>query len=293
MDVYSECDLARQLGLKLRLRPGYHGGDKPAEIVYEEEKSVPAFLLGFSAACMPKLLRYAFGLDIPGFYDLDLVASHLREAADRVRARGLPCTVSCLATADEASVAEFRKSQADAVGVSIGAAKQIITEIGYGGSGADWKKKHGCDLPPAVADLRAELRPLCQAEYAESDGALRAAIDQRPRPPLTLMSINNQIGERPKLDRMEAIVSELSCGHARLCGYLGDGGPVYDDSQEDPRLMLKAKEQLLGEGILCSVKPFPATKAEYYEWLQSRYNVTDLSPPSASWLSLHEDYTRA
>ena len=140
MDVNSECDLARQLGLKLRLRPGYHGGDRPAEIVFEEEKSVPAFLLGFSAACMPKLLRYAFGLDTPGFYDLDLVASHLREAAARVRARGLPCTVISLATADEVSVAEFRKSQADAVGVSLGAAKQIITEVGYGGSGADWKK---------------------------------------------------------------------------------------------------------------------------------------------------------
>jgi hypothetical protein len=95
MDLYSECALAQETNLKLRLRPGFHGGrNKPAEIEFEESKGVPTFLLGFSVACMPKLIRYAFGLEIPGLYDLDLVASHLREAAARAHSRSPPCCSS-------------------------------------------------------------------------------------------------------------------------------------------------------------------------------------------------------
>jgi hypothetical protein len=206
-------------------------------------------------------------LQIPGLYDLDLVASHLREAAARAAAWGLPSTALCLASADEKSVAEFRQGQATAANVTLKAAKQIITEVGYGGSGADWQRQHKTSLPPAVAELRAELRPLIAKEYQEADEKVKAAVDKRPRPALTLMSVNNQIGERPKLDKMATVVQDLSHGQARLCGFLGDGGPVYDDGRDDDTLMQRILQQLSSEGVLCSYKVFPTTKEEYFDWL--------------------------
>ena len=90
-ELYSESQLADDVGEKLRLICGFRGGDPPPSVLEEERNGVPSYLLGYPLALAPKVIRYLFFVVVsPPVREADLVASHLRATKLRADRIGVP-----------------------------------------------------------------------------------------------------------------------------------------------------------------------------------------------------------
>lgn len=166
MDVYAECGIARQLGLKLRMVTGYkREGDSPLPpcVAAEVRRQVPEYLLGFSVLQCPRMIRYLFFVECPIMVrEADLVASHIREFMFAAIKHGIACEELKLYAQDAESVTAFRKRLADRLGLPVNTIKQLINAVGYGNSGEEWKVAVGAaDLPAEVKGMKRTLREVC------------------------------------------------------------------------------------------------------------------------------------
>ena len=115
LDVYSECSTATTLKLELRLIGGWRStlGEAPPSIMAEERRGVPSWLLGFPVIQAPRVVRFLFFLETPfPVWELDLVASHLREMMSAAIAHDIPHKELATYVRSEESVKKFREVEA-------------------------------------------------------------------------------------------------------------------------------------------------------------------------------------
>ena len=249
-DLYTECELAKQAGVGLRLQGRVPDGSKGwAELpVYG----------------MCRLIRFAAVMGQP-VVELDLPASHPRQILAYAVEHGLPHDVLIQAFGDRQKIRTFRESFQPIPATTI---KAITNKLCYG-----MGTRHLPGLPPRIMALKAEVRTVARHIFDNAPASWHVAVKsrmaaknataaqgERPgRPELTMLSMMCQVRERSELT---TICSSLPC-HVTINGYLGDSVLVRDSPDFDAGEFCSMMETR--HNILVERKPLPMSEEEYAE----------------------------
>jgi hypothetical protein len=111
--------------------------------------------------------------------------------------------------------------------------------------------------------LKVEIGRVREHMWGHAPEFSKTAVAQRKHPKLTMCSIYCQIGERLYLDKVAAKLDETS-----LHGYMGDSVLVSSDFDHNTFCAEMARD-----GIYVTVKKFPQTPEEYFEFLKDQGHV--------------------
>ena len=200
-ELYKECQLATDAGVKLRLY-----GAKPDDC--KGWQSLPVY-------GMCRLLRYASFLGQP-VMELDFPASHPRQVLAYAKSHSLDHGILAEAFSSVEQIKAFRNSFP---GLQPVAVKRICNALCYGNGGKVWLQQNGLpQLPPRLAALKAEIKQVSTHIMQHAPEKWLQATAGRERQQLTLLSMMCQHMERVALDKC---VAALPAG-VTLFGYLGD-----------------------------------------------------------------------
>ena len=299
LDVYSECKMAQDLNLNLRLVGGWRGetsaskkkkkGDDeeeeqfPPSVKAERLRGVPEFLLGFPVAQAPKLVRYIFFVDVKvNVWEFDLVAAHLRELLQLAIKNGIAHEMLLSYVKDEASVRSFRLEVASDHNLPATDIKRLMNMIGYGSSGASWVSDTGVEVPEQCQAVQLTAKLVCKKLWDGCTGRRKELCSQRARPALTNLSIECQLGERQSLDLLEQVV-EQNVQNGAVSGFINDAILVHFMSSSEAQAV---KAGLLQTDTLVSVTVLSKTTKDYKKFVESKLGKID-------WTPLSEDLVQA
>jgi len=235
---YGECKLAGLLHAKLRLIPCH--GECP---IYNT----------------PRLVRNACLTDAR-VVELDFPASHGQQMYKYARDNDVqPRRMLEEAFGDAEKITAFRAKPGH--GMSAKQVKQITNMLVYG---AGSKKMPVTELPADLKNLKLEIGKVREHMWDSSPDSWKDVLKSRKHPTLTMCSVYCQLGERRDLD---AVVAKLDAD-LTLYGYLGDS-VLVDAFDYEPFCAAMARDM----GIYVTVKKFPQTPEEYFEFVRGEAQV--------------------
>ena len=260
LDVYSECSTATTLKLELRLIGGWRStlGEAPPSIMAEGRRGVPSWLLGFPVIQAPRVVRFLFFLETPfPVWELDLVASHLREMMSAAITHDIPHKELAIYVRSEESVKKFREVEAKHLKVKPHDIKRLMNMIGYGNSGREWAAVHNTQPSTEIKAVQETAKRVIKVLWEGADEARRAFCSKREKPPLTNLSINAQIGERFNI---ELTSQQIEAHDGIVGGYIFDSVVASDFDQAKAEIV---QASLKAQQILVSASRFPSSAEDF------------------------------